>query len=42
MKTKVIYKKLDGDVIALFPEIPATQYSYDILSYMHVGQHAIA
>jgi hypothetical protein len=42
MKTKVIYKKLDGEVIALFPEIPATQSSYDILSYMHVGQHTAA
>lgn len=40
MKTKVIFRKFkDGDVFALFPEIPGTYDPYTCLSYMHVGQH---
>jgi hypothetical protein len=39
-KTKVIFRKFpDGEVIALFPEMPE---SYLIMSYMHVGQHGTA
>ena len=44
--TKVIFRKYnasDGEVIALFPEIPATlNYPYEIESYMHIGQHGAA
>ena len=36
--TKVIFRKWnDGDVIAIFPEIPAGEYGCN--SYMHIGQH---
>ena len=42
-KTKVIFRIWpDGDVIALFPELP---FSYDprsCMSYMHIGQHGEA
>ena len=39
--TKVIFRKYrNGDVIAVFPEIPTDLYSYDCLSYMTIGQHA--
>jgi hypothetical protein len=40
-KTKVIFRKFpDGEVIALFPEMP--EHDYLIGSYMHVGQHGTA
>lgn len=39
-KTKVIFRKFpDGEVIALFPELPGTNSMLDCLNYMHVGQH---
>jgi len=39
-KTKVIFRKFpDGEVIALFPELPGTNSVLDCLNYMHVGQH---
>lgn len=39
-KTKVIFRKFpDGEVIALFPELPGTNSVSDCLNYMHVGQH---
>jgi len=39
----VIFRKYpDGDVIALFPDIPADEFGFDVLSYMHVGQHGAA
>lgn len=40
-KDKVIFKKFDnGDVIAVFPEIPFNQNVHnDCMSYMHIGQH---
>lgn len=45
MKTKVIFRKFPsrkgGEVIALFPEIPADHMG-NIGSYMHTGQHGAA
>lgn len=41
-KTKVIFRTHRGDVIALFPEIPATHTGRDCESYMHAGQHGAA
>ncbi len=39
-KTKTIFRVwLNGDVIALFPQIATTVYGYTCQSYMHVGQH---
>ena len=41
MKTKVIFRKFkNGDVIALFPELPA--YKHYITCYEHFGQHGSA
>lgn len=41
--TKVIFRKFKcGDVIALFPQEPATASGWECLSYMHVGQHGSA
>ena len=38
--TKVIFRKFkDGEVIALFPQEPATRNGWECMSYMHVGQH---
>ena len=39
--TRVIFRKIQGEVIALFPEIPA-DLSGNIESYMHTGQHGAA
>jgi len=39
MKTKVIFRNLNGDIIALFPEILGTNDPYTCLNYMHLGQH---
>ena len=40
-QTVVIFRtwKKSGDVIAIFPELPASQDGRDCMSYMHVGQH---
>ena len=40
-KTKVIFRAFDsdGEIIALFPEIPADTQLGHCMSYMHVGQH---
>jgi hypothetical protein len=43
--TKVIFRRFkdNGDVIALFPELPANNNPYeDCESYMRVGQHGAA
>lgn len=41
--TIVVFRRWrDGGIIALFPEIPATNSYYDMLSYEHVGQHGAA
>ena len=41
MKDKVIFRtwKDNGEVIALFPEIPSDRNGYYCTSYQHVGQH---
>ena len=37
---KVVFRKFDNDeVIALFPEIKFGCPHYEIMSYMHIGQH---
>jgi hypothetical protein len=39
-KTLVIFRKFkEGDIVALFPEIPSSNNGYECLSYMAVGQH---
>ena len=41
--TKVIFRKFgNGEVIALFPQEPATRDGWECMSYMHVGQHGSA
>lgn len=40
--TKVIFRKLQGEIIALFPELLGTNSPYTCLSYVHVGQHGSA
>jgi hypothetical protein len=44
MKTKVVFRvwKDTGDVIALFPELPADKWGHYCDSYEHVGQHGAA
>ena len=45
MKTHpVIYRAFidSGEVIALFPDTPATLNPSDCMSYMHIGQHGAA
>lgn len=38
--TKVIFRKYrNGDIIAIFPEIPGNNNVYTCSSYEHVGQH---
>ena len=40
MKTKTIFRKFpEGDIIALFPEIPGTNQYWTCQSYQHIGQH---
>lgn len=42
-KTLVVFRKFEnGEVIALFPEIPGTSSPYDCLSYCQIGQHSAA
>jgi hypothetical protein len=42
-KTKVVFRKWsNGDVIALFPEVPSDILGHYCMSYMHVGQHGDA
>lgn len=41
--TKVIFRKFrNGEVIALFPQEPATLDGWLCVSYMHQGQHSAA
>lgn len=41
--TKVIFRKFtDGDVIALFPELPGSNKVSECMSYAHLGQHSQA
>lgn len=42
-KTKVIFRKFpDGEVIALFSELPGDMKVSHCLSYLHIGQHDCA
>lgn len=38
-KTKVIFKKFEGEIVAVFPEEPGTIDPNTCMSYQHVGQH---
>jgi len=41
--TTVVFRKWpNGDVLALFPEVPANTRGNDCQSYAHVGQHSAA
>ncbi len=40
--TKVVFRRFEGDIIALFPEIAATLDPCHCQSYMHLGQHGAA
>lgn len=42
IKTFVVYRKFDGEIIALFPAITATYNPDDCQSYQHIGQHGAA
>lgn len=43
MATKVVFRKFkEGDIIAMFPRVPADINGYKCESYMHVGQHGAA
>lgn len=43
MTTKVVFRKWnDGEVIALFPDIPFNTRDYTTISYEHRGQHGAA
>jgi hypothetical protein len=43
MSTPVIFRAYpDGDIVALFPTLPADQYGYFCMSYATVGQHSAA
>ena len=43
MKTKVIFRQFpNGEVIALFPELPGDTDPGTCMSYMHIGQHGTA
>lgn len=38
--TKVIFRKFQGEIVALFPELPANHESRLCMSYAHIGQHS--
>jgi hypothetical protein len=41
--TAVIFRKdKDGEIFALFPELPGTNESHTCQSYQHIGQHGSA
>jgi hypothetical protein len=43
MITKVIFRMLEGQPLALFPELPGDMNPYvTCLSYQHMGQHGAA
>ena len=42
-RTAVILREYpDGQIIALFPEVPFDIFGYAVMSYMHQGQHGAA
>lgn len=38
-KIPVVVRRFDGELIALFPTVPADRNGYNVESYMFVGQH---
>ena len=42
VKTKVIFRLLNGEVLAIFPEVAATMDARHCSSYARVGQHGAA
>ena len=42
MKTKVIFRVHEGEVLAMFPELPGNNNPSTCLCYSHYGQHGIA
>ncbi len=40
--TKVVFRRYNGDILALFPEIPTDNQGLYCLSYMHRDGHAAA
>jgi len=43
MKTTVIFRKdREGEIFAMFPEVPADNYGRYCLAYQHVGQGCAA
>jgi hypothetical protein len=39
-KTIVIFRKYPkGDILAIFPEIPADRWGTECMAYQHIGQH---
>lgn len=40
-KVKVVFRVIEGEVVAVMPEMPGTS-EYDCTSYAHVGQHGAA
>lgn len=38
-QTKVVFRKYrNGEIIALFPQT-GDRYNYEVMSYLHIGQH---
>lgn len=41
--TRVVFRRYsDGQIIALFPDVPWSGRRDEIISYMHLGQHGVA
>lgn len=40
--TKVIFKSIDGDIEAFFPELAGDSNPHTMLCYAHIGQHGAA
>lgn len=39
-EVKVLFRKYpEGDVVAIFPELPADNLGWSCMTYQHVGQH---
>lgn len=39
-KVVVLFRKYpEGDILAIFPEIPADRFGYECTVYQHLGQH---
>jgi hypothetical protein len=43
MKTKTLFRQYpNGEILALFPEIPADRYGHYCMSYQLIGEHGAA